>query len=70
MKWHVRAFIDNPGGTYDPLPLYEFDDDSGGTIPAVGDIIQEETEGKFRVVERHFDYNGKSCGLRVEKHND
>ncbi|WP_298916371.1 hypothetical protein [uncultured Algimonas sp.] len=67
MKWHVRAFIDNPGMAYDPAPLHEYDDETEGFIPAVGDILWED-RGKpaHKVVARHFDYSGKRCALQVE----
>lgn len=71
MKWNVRAFIDNPGGAYNPAPLHEFDDETVGMIPSVGDVLWEDENKKaYKVVERHFYYPGARCALQVEVYED
>lgn len=65
MEWIVRAFINNPGGAYDPAPLHEFDDKTEGIIPMVGDYLHAGGRS-YRVVARHFQHEGERCALEVE----
>jgi hypothetical protein len=68
MKWNVRAFINNPGGAYDPAPLHEFDAETEGFIPMNGDYLRwDETGPTYKVVARHFDYAAGRCALEVEE---
>lgn len=69
MKWHVRAYVDNPGGAYDPAPLNAFDlEPEDNFLPLVGDFLRWDEEGDtFKVIARHFDYSSKRCALEVER---
>lgn len=69
MKWHVRAYVDNPGGAYDPAPLYEFDlEPEDNFLPLVGDfLLWDETGDTFKVIARHLNYSSKRCALEVER---
>ncbi|MFN3846405.1 MAG: hypothetical protein ACK4RZ_11395 [Paracoccaceae bacterium] len=68
MKWNVRAFINNPGGAYDPAPVYQFDDQTEGFIPLVGDHVRwDETPPTYIVTARFFDYSSSRCALMIEE---
>ena len=68
MNFHVRAFIKNTGGAYDPAPIHDFDDETEGFIPLVGDYLSWDEEGKtYKVIARNFDYSSKRCALEVEE---
>ena len=67
MEWIVRAFINNPGGAYDPAPLHEFDEAIEGVIPMIGDHLHSDTGRTYKVVARHFDCPAGRCALEVEE---
>lgn len=70
MKFHVRAFVDNPGGAYDPAPIHDFDTDTAieAVIPMVGDYLMwYDASPTYKVIARHFDYAGERCALEVEE---
>ena len=68
MKFHVRAYVDNPGGAYDPAPLHEFDEETDTLIPMVGDKLRwDETGTTYEVIARHFDYSCRHCVLEVKE---
>ncbi len=70
MKFNVRAFIDNPGGAYDPAPLHEFDDELE-FVPDVGDILRWDHEGtSYKVTKRMFEYSSSRCALWVVETED
>lgn len=74
---HVRFYVKNPGGAYDPAPLHAFEDiDFPNVLP--GDTICEwskssgEAEGRnhyYKVLERMFraDTNGFDVFVLVEE---
>ena len=73
MKFMIRAFVANPGGVYDPLPLHDFDTDTDATngfIPSVGDVWRfDETKPAYIVKERFFSVFSQQCSLTVEETN-
>lgn len=68
---NVRFFLSNPGGTYDPVELYELDMINATVVPAVGDFVYGNLRMPeaqvYRVLSRHFDPQSVRFGIMVEK---
>jgi hypothetical protein len=69
MKWHVRVYVDNPGGAYNPAPLEEFDiEREENFLPMVGDFLRWcEGGDTVKVIARNFDFSSRRCALEVER---
>jgi|GEM_PF-5896674 len=74
MKFHIRVFVPNDGGAYNPAPIHDFDMDTGessGFIPNIGDVLCWDASGDhYKVTARYFEYSKSACAIMVEPCTD